>query len=154
MENAEHLYDVTVFPKSTSFEPIPVEQEYKIVKIWKDEGYESRRHASVTVDILKDGVLQFTQVLSAENHWSYRWMAPSDGGRWSAVERNVPNGYRVAVELQERAILLTNTYDEKFMEPKPPHTGDTPVAWPYLLACGGAGVLVLMIAILRKRGGE
>ena len=154
MEDAEHLYDVTVFPKSASFVPTPEEGEFKVVKIWKDEGYESRRPATLTVDLLKDGVLQSTQILSAENSWSYRWTAPLDGSRWTAVERNVPNGYRVAVELQDQAILLTNDYDEKWGTPKPPHTGDTPVVWPYLLACGGAGLVMILLAVLRKRRGE
>ena len=154
LENAEHLYDVTVFPKSFSFVPTPEEGEFGVVKIWKDEGYESRRPVSVLVDILKDGQLQSTQTLSAENNWSYRWKAPLDGSRWSAVERDVPDGYRVAVEVQEKSILLTNTYDEKLGGPKPPHTGDTPVVWPYLLACCGAGCLMVVIAVLRKRRGE
>ncbi|MBP3299897.1 MAG: Cna B-type domain-containing protein [Clostridia bacterium] len=151
MENAEHLYHVAVFPKSTSFAPTPEEREYKVVKIWKDEGFESRRPQTLTVEILKDGVLQSTQTLSADNNWSYLWTAPVDGSVWTVVERNVPKGYAVAVQVQERSFLLTNTYDEKLGGPKPPHTGDTPVSWPYFLACCGAGFLMITVAVLQKR---
>ena len=112
LENAAHIYDVTVFPKSTSIVPIPEQTEYKLVKIWKDEGFESRRPSSLTVEILKDGVLQSTQTLSTENNWSYRWTAPVDGSLWTVVERSVPRGYVVSMEVREQTFLLSNTYDE------------------------------------------
>ena len=142
-------YAVSAFPKCESYTPKPDPVSYKVVKQWKDNGYTAGRPASVAVDILKDGVLQSTQTLSAENDWLYEWTAPDDGSLWQAVERSVPSGYTVTVAQNGSTILITNAYDSGTGEP--PKTGDTFVLWPYALAMGLSGALLILLAIWRQR---
>jgi len=151
-DSGDHNYDVTAYPKCQTFSPTPGETLYKVVKQWKDDGHASQRPASITVDILKDGVLQSTQQLSAKNNWCYTWSAPTDGSNWQAVERQIPSGYSVTVTKQDTTLLLTNTYDSDI--PEPPPSGDTAVLWPYALAMCLSGGMILVLAIWRGRSGR
>lgn len=147
-EDGSHNYDVTVVPKVQHHTPTPQPLEYKVVKQWKDLGNTQQRPQSVTVDILKDGVVQSTQILSADNDWCYSWTAPDDGSLWQAVERSVPQNYTVTVVSRDNTILITNVYEA---EQEPPKTGETMVLWPYmLLLCFCGGVLILL-ALWRMR---
>ena len=147
-EDGSHNYDVTVVPKVRHHTPTPKPLEYKVVKQWKDLGNTQQRPQSVTVDILKDGVVQSTQILSADSDWCYSWTAPDDGSLWQAVERSIPQNYTVTVVSRDNTILITNVYE---VEQEPPKTGETTVLWPYmLLLCFSGGVLILL-ALWRMR---
>ena len=150
-ENEEHLYDVTAYPKAVSHTPTPEEKEYKVVKQWKDAGYTDERPESITVDIIKDGAVHSTQILSADNDWCYRWTAPDDGSQWQAVERNVSGAYSVTTVTDGTTIIITNAHPG---EPEPPPTGDIWVLWPFLLLMIFAGGAVLVLAVWRMRCGE
>lgn len=146
-ENGTYLYDVTAKPKCSGYEPTPGTLEYKVVKHWKDDG--ETRPESIIVDILKDGVLQYTQVLSAENNWSYVWKVSGDGSVWQAVERHVPEGYQVTVVSSGNTVIITNVRTGQ--PEKPPETGDTTVLWPYMLAMCISGGMLVILGISRKR---
>jgi len=147
-EDGSHNYDVTVVPKVRHHTPTPKPLEYKVVKQWKDLGNTQQRPQSVTVDILKDGVVQSTQILSADSDWCYSWTAPDDGSLWQAVERSIPQNFTVTVVSRDNTILITNVYE---VEQEPPKTGETTVLWPYmLLLCFSGGVLILL-ALWRMR---
>lgn len=148
-EDDDPYYQVTANPKCESYEPKPGELEYKVVKQWKDQGHSSDRPSSITVDILKDGAFFSTQTLSAENNWSYRWTALDDGSVWQAVERNVPQEYKVTTVVNGETIVITNARTTG--EQNPPQTGGTTVVWPYILAMCAAGAVILIIGISRKR---
>lgn len=148
-EDGEHNYDVVAHPKCQSFTPTPEEQEHKVVKQWKDNGYTEKRPESVIVDIYKDGVLQSTQSLSAENNWSYHWTSPDDGSEWKAVEREIPADYTVTVVENGNTIIITNVY--KYEPEPPPQTGDTTVMWPYVLSMCISGGIIVVLATWRKR---
>lgn len=147
-EQGEHNYDVTLYPKARTHTPTPKEIGYKVVKQWKDAGNLPHRPDTVTVDILKDGVLQSTQILSPDNNWCYRWSAPDDGSKWQAVERNVPSEYTVTVVEEGSTILITNVYQS---QQDPPETGETTVLWPFLLVMSMAGGLLMILAIRHMR---
>jgi len=148
-EDGNHNYNVTAYPKCDARILTPDEIGYKAVKQWNDTGYTEKRPEFVNIDIYKDGVLQSTEKLSAENDWCYSWTAPDDGGVWQAVERSVPEGYTVTVSESGNTLIITNTYD--YGDSDAPQTGDTLVMWPYILIMCLAGGTVITIAVYRKR---
>jgi len=148
-EDGCHNYDVTAYPKCSSRNPDGRETEFKAVKLWKDSGFAASRPESVTVDILKEGVLQTSQTLSPANNWSFRWTAPDDGSRWQVVEREVPAGYTVTVTAEGNTFVLTNAI-ESDVPPAPP-TGQPPALWLLQLALGLSGGTLLVLAAWRKR---
>ena len=115
-------YDVTAKPKPG---PLPSNTEYQVLKLWKDSGSSKKRPASVTVDILKDGQVQESVVLSNDNNWSYSWQVPDGSGTWTVSERDVPEGYRATVSVRETTFVITNTR-RTTPEPEQPDTPSIP----------------------------
>ncbi len=142
-------YDVTAYPKSTDFNPedgdsIPM----RVVKQWKDSGFQVFRPEFVKVDIYRNGEYKTTVNLSAENNWSYGWVVPDDGAVWTAVEREIPPKYTVTIETKENTIILTNVREG---DVPPPPNGDTTVLWPYILVMCISGCLVILLAMKTKK---
>jgi len=99
-------YDVSAVPKYTQYtEP----ERYTVVKLWKDAGASAQRPESVSVDILKDGAVQESVLLSRDNNWSYSWDVSAPGGVWSVMETNVPDGYRVSIAESGSSFIITNS---------------------------------------------
>lgn len=142
-------YDVTAYPKCSSYTPAPVDIQYKVVKQWKEGVRNDARPASVTVDILRDGEVFYTEILSAENDWSYSWSAPDDGAIWQTVEREVPKDYTVTVIRDGDTFIITNIYG--YGTDKAPQTGKITVMWPYALAMALSGGAFIILAIWRRR---
>ena len=120
-------YDVIAKPKPV---PTPITKEYRVLKLWKDSGHSHLRPGFVTVDILKDGLLHESVILSADNNWSYNWTVPEDESIWSVSERDVPNGYRALISIRENTFIITNTKHtptpDEPDEPDPPTIPDSP----------------------------
>lgn len=112
-------YDVTAKPKPG---PLPSYTEYQVLKLWKDSGSSKDRPESVTVDILRDGQVQESVILSNDNNWSYSWQVPDGSGTWTVSERDVPAGYRATVSVRETTFVITNTK----RTPPEPEQPDTP----------------------------
>ena len=148
-EQGEPFYEVTAAPKCEIYEPKPENVEFKIIKQWKDAGNTDKRPGSVTVEILKDGKRVSIQILSTDNNWSYRWTAPDDGSVWQAVEREVPEDYKVAVVVSGHTIVVTNVYDYGYETP--PDTGVTTVLWPYVLLMCLSGLVILILGLGRRK---
>jgi len=144
-EGGEYEYDLEARPKPSALTPWG---EYTVVKLWKDAGQTGKRPASVTVDILKDGVLQESVVLSPDNNWSYTWKTDGTGGRWSVVETNVPEDYSVSITADGNVFHITNTLPAT---PPPPETGDYTPIWPMVLAMSISGCMLLILGIWQKR---
>ena len=142
-------YDVVAKPKATFTPKTEEDLEYRVVKLWKDQGNSLRRPDSVTVAILKDGVLWQEVTLNADNNWSYSWTAPDDNSKWTVVEKDVPNGYTVAVHAGENTFTITNSRPAP--AGAPPKTGDTFPLLPYILLMSFSGLLLSMIGIWSKR---
>lgn len=150
-EDGNHNYDVTAIPKSDSY-TTGGDIEYKVIKLWKDEGASDKRPASVTVDILKDGELKFTQVLSPENNWSYTWKTADDGSVWYVVEREVSEDYTVTVTREGNTFIIVNKIIQEI--PEAPQTGDTTAPWPYAVAMFLSGSALIILTTWRKRTEE
>ena len=115
--NNDWYYDVVARPKMQFVNPSYGHSEYKIekryvAKRWKDDGYELYRPEKIEVDILKNGNVLSTQILSAENNWTYSWLAPDDGSVWTVVEKNVEDFYNVTVDKKGFVFNLTNMYKD------------------------------------------
>lgn len=148
-DEEEHLYDVYARPKYSSYTPTKKELEHKIVKQWKDEGNIHNRPQSVEVDILRNGELYSTQILSSENNWSYSWNYEDDGSKWQAVERNISDDYHVTVESDKTTITITNSC---FKAPEnPPQTNDINTTHPYVILMSFSGILLMIMALFLKR---
>lgn len=154
-ENGEHDYDVIAYPKCESHTSEETDgetdekKEYRVVKLWKDNGYSEERPESVAVEILRDGTWYANVELSEENNWSAHWEAEDDGSVWYAVERGVPADYTVTITEDGGTILITNCCRHE--ESEAPQTGDTRVVWPYMLAMCLSGGMFLILATWRKR---
>ncbi|MBR6548829.1 MAG: Cna B-type domain-containing protein [Clostridia bacterium] len=138
---------VVAYPKFEAYTPKIT--EYKVVKQWRDIGFESFRPKSIQVDILKDGDLFTSQILSADNNWCYRWTANDDGSRWQVVERFVSDGYTVSNTYRDGVFMIVNTY--KSDSPEQPQTGDQSSLMPYVVGLCGSGCLLLLLGVWRKR---
>ncbi|MBR4881854.1 MAG: Cna B-type domain-containing protein [Clostridia bacterium] len=116
--------DINAKPKAVVDKTEDGEKTYTILKLWKNDKAD-RRPALVTVDILKDGVLQETVKLDRENDWSYTFVTDSDS-IWTVVERQVPDHYYVTVTEKETVFIITNTLlDDGEYPPDTPPTDDS-----------------------------
>lgn len=150
-ENGEPQYDVLAYPKCDHRPASKNTIEHKVVKQWRDNGHEELRPKQILVDIIRDGVLSSTQILSAENNWSYSWEAPDDGSIWQAVERNIEEIYDVTIDENGTTIIITNIYDTP---ETPPPTGDTASIWPYVLVMCAIGILSIGASVRMKRSDD
>ena len=105
LEDGSLNYDMTLRPKGSDPKP---ETEYTVIKLWKDDRC-GHRPQSITVDIFRNGILQDTVTLSSENGWSHRWTDEAGTGHWTVAERNVPDGYTVAVIPNGAVFLIVNS---------------------------------------------
>lgn len=140
------IYDIDSVPKPVYHEPVYEEIEYSVVKLWKDAGYENKRPEGINVDIMKDGELVESIVLTAENNWSYSWIGLDDGSVWQVVERDVPEAYTVTFEQKDFAFMITNTYI-----PEEPPTGDSFNAVPYIVAMCVSGALLIVLGVIKSK---
>ncbi|MBE6707904.1 MAG: Cna B-type domain-containing protein [Ruminococcaceae bacterium] len=155
----EYVYDAEMNPKGIEFIPSNEELEYKVLKLWRDEGRTDDRPEAVTVDILKDGDIAKTVILNSGNNWSYSWKAVDDGSEWSVVEKDVPDEYYVSCTVRETSFIITNTIRQAPTDSDPtppvsdaPQTGDTfPLMWCIVVLCM-SGMLVLVMGVWSMRG--
>ena len=145
LEEGDFDYDMEAKPKCTQFVP---KKAYSVVKLWKDAGNEGSRPKSVTVDILKDGVVYDTVVLSADNNWSYVWSVPEDGSLWSVLEKNVPDDYKVTISENAAGFTITNT---KPTHEDPPKTGDMTTLWHFAVCLCVSGFGLVLMGLWRGR---
>ena len=141
-----YTYDVEAYPKAGTVTPIT---QFRVIKLWNDTGSRQERPNSISVDILKNGVLHETVTLSQENNWAYTWASTDLDAQWSVAEREVPAGYTVSVSFQNGAFTITN---ECPPDPSlPPKTGDSTTLWPYIASLIASGVGLVLLGSLRKR---
>ena len=138
---------------SNPTEPVPPEEpkleKFQLVKFWKDVGNRGDRPKEVYVDILKNGVVQKTVTLTAENNWSYQWSAPEGNDLWLVVERNVPDVYTVVIGNYGNIFTITNSRPPA--PGTPPRTGDVFPLETWITIMSLSGILLLAIGIWHKR---
>lgn len=148
-------YQITV--EHNKLEKYPTEDttlRYRVLKIWADDGNESRRPADITVQLLQNGAVYDTVLLNAENNWAYQWADLPADGVWTAVEQAVPEGYSLTVEKEATGIVLTNTHTS----PPPPGEDLPPTGqiwWPVpILLVAGLVLLILGLSLSKNNPTE
>lgn len=135
------IYDVNALPKPGMM-PEPSTDKLTLVKLWKDGSQSSKRPQSIQIEMFRNGQSFETVELTAEKNWTYTWQ--TDGTyTWTAVERNVPEGYTVSIQSKDgNTIQITNTLAN---DPDSPQTGDSinMTFWIMLMALSGIVLIVL-----------
>ena len=165
--DGSYNYHVEAVPKCLNYVPMT---HYTVTKLWQDSGNQESRPKSIEVEIYKDGVLQETQILSAENHWTYSWSVPAgDKGKWTVAESSVPQGYRMILQQNGAVFTIVNIrpYDPGDPDdpddpddptvptipdnPENPKTGDTFTPLPWILGMCVSGILLLILGLYSRR---
>lgn len=81
----------------------------KVMKIWKDAGYENKRPTEVEVQLLKDGNVYDTVKLNEANQWCYAWNELDSNAKWTVTEKTVYQ-YNVQIEQQGNTFVVKNTF--------------------------------------------
>ena len=97
------------------------ESQLTVRKIWSD-GNSNHPNDSVTVNLLRDGKVEKSEVLNAKNGWTYTFDKLVEGHVWTVEEARVPSGYTVSYKTEGNTTIITNTKDT----PTPPPTPPTP----------------------------
>ena len=147
-EDGTYNYDLTVYPKVTSYTPTGKDIGYKVIKLWKDADASEDRPESVKVEIFCNGELAYSESLSAENNWTYKWSAKDNGDSWTVCERDVDEAYNVSSEKEGNTFVITNTLRT------PPgdgaQTGDLIAGWPFIACVLLIGVVTVAVIIWRR----
>jgi hypothetical protein len=98
-------------------------------KVWVlDDG--AMRPDSVSVGLLRGGVLYDTVILNEDNGWQYTWDELDGDYSWSIGELDVPEGFTVTVDKRGSVYTITNddipVVPEEPDEPEVPEQPDTP----------------------------
>lgn len=148
---ADGSYDYEVEAKPKCAEYVP-KTEYRVTKLWQDVGNQTTRPGEVTVDIYKDGELQETKILSAENNWTYSWyVSENESGIWTVAERVVHDTYTVSVQQNGSSFSIINTRLPDHDVPDAPQTGDTFAPMPWLMIMCFCGIILLLIGVYGRR---
>lgn len=137
-------YDLRAKPKCDLFTPADT---YRVVKLWKDAGT-ALRPDGVVVDIYKNGTLHETVTLNADNDWSYTW-TDTDAAQWQVTERDVPEGYQVAVTHHASVFTITNTNPDA--PPPPPATGDSFPWLTWVVSVCLTGFALVLVGLWGRR---
>ena len=93
------------------------ESQLSVRKVWSD-GSANHTNDSITVNLLKDGKVEKSQVLNAENNWAYTFDRLAEGHTWTAEEAAVPAGYTVSYKPEGTETTITNPKNDT--PPTPP----------------------------------
>lgn len=106
------------------------ESQLSVRKVWSD-GNGSHANEKVTVNLLKDGVVERSAELSAANGWAYTFDRLVERHTWTVEEASVPSGYTVSYRTTGNEVTITNTKNEPHNPGGTPETpapaGETPV---------------------------
>ncbi len=103
------VYDAIVELKheDTPLPPPVTHTSVSVVKLWLGDD-PSERPESITAQLLRDGALYDSQVLSAANGWSYTWTDLDASYTWTVVEASVPEGYTGSVHREGDTFIIEN----------------------------------------------
>lgn len=123
------------------------ESQISVRKVWSD-GNGNHTKDNVTVNLLKDGSVESTVVLNAENGWTYTFDKLVEGHTWAVEEAEVPKGYVVSYDIADTNVIITNTNVKTLIQ-----TGQ--LNWP-IAVFGGVGIALIalggvMILVRKKR---
>jgi hypothetical protein len=136
-----YVYDVNATPKTD----IAKLTSITIQKVWNTDESTSATD-SVTVQLLKDGVVIATAVLNDENEWRIVYTNMPESDSYSIVEVDIPQGFVAAYTQNGYIFTVTNS---AFLI----QTGQ--LIWPIpVLALAGLCLIAVGCIVLRKTRNE
>jgi uncharacterized surface anchored protein len=132
-----YVYDVNASPKTD----IARLTDITIRKIWNTDA-STKTADSVTVQLLRDGVVIETATLNAQNHWQVTYTDIPENDAYSIVEVNIPEGFTATYSKSGYVFTVTNTASLA-------QTGQ--MIWPIpVLAMAGLCLITVGTIVLRK----
>lgn len=130
-------YDVNASPKTD----VARLTNITVKKVWNTDA-STKATNSVTVQLLRDGVVVETATLSDQNNWQITYTDMPENDAYSIVEVNVPKGFTATYSKSGYVFTVTNT-------PTLAQTGQ--LVWPIpVLAMAGLFLIVVGSIVLRK----
>ena len=131
-----YVYDVNASPKTDVVRLADI----TIRKVWNTDA-SAQAADSVTVQLLRGGVVVETATLNAQNHWQVTYPNMPQSDLYSIVELNVPKGFTATYSQSGYVFTVTNTASLA-------QTGQ--LVWPIpVLAMVGLCLLAVGSAVLR-----
>ena len=132
-----YVYDVNASPKTD----VAKLTDITIKKVWNADA-STKAADSVTVQLLKDGVVIDTATLSAQNHWQVTYTDMPESDMYSIAEVNVPKGFTATYSQSGYVFTVTNSASLI-------QTGQ--LIWPIpVLAMAGLCLIAVGTIVLRK----
>ena len=132
-----YVYDVNASPKTD----IAKLTDITIKKVWNTDA-SAKAADSVTVQLLKDGVVIATAVLNEQNSWQVVYSDMPESDAYSIVEVNVPKGFTATYSQSGYEFTVTNSASLI-------RTGQ--LTWPIpVLSMAGVCLVAIGIIVLRK----
>lgn len=139
--DAGYVYDVKASPKTD----VARLTDIIIKKKWNTDA-STKAADSVTVQLLRDGAVLETAILSNQNNWQMTYPDMPESDAYSIVEVNVPKGFTATYQQKGYVFTVTNTSTLA-------QTGQ--LTWPIpLLAMTGLFMIAVGVIILRKTRNE
>ena len=135
--NDSYVYDINASPKTD----VAKLKDITIKKVWNTDA-STEAVDSVTIQLLRDGVVVETATLSAQNNWQVIYTDMPESDVYSIVEVNIPKGFTATYS--QRGDVFTGTNNASLIQ-----TGQ--LIWP-IPALSIAGVCLIAIGsiVLRK----
>lgn len=135
----------------------PCVDDYKVVKIWKDDCHKSERPDTITIQLLCDGEPYGASVTLPQNgRWEYTWTDLDVNHKWTVTEEKVRGYQEGKVETNGTTFTVTNicekddtTNPSSKPSSKLPQTGQLWWPVPVLLSLG---LLCLIVGVVRRKG--
>lgn len=136
----------------------PVVDDYKVVKIWKDECHKADRPDTISIQLMCDGEAYGDPItLPQDGRWEYTWKELDVNHKWTVTEAKVDGYQEGTVEADGTTFTVTNVCDKDDSDSpssskpssKLPQTGQLWWPVPILFALG---LLCLIIGVVRRRG--
>jgi hypothetical protein len=134
-----YVYDVNATPKTE----VAKLTDITIRKVWNtDKSTEAAK--SITVQLLRNGNVIKTAILSEENHWQVTYSDLPVSDAYSIKEVDVPKGFTATYKQNGYVFTVTNT--STLIQ-----TGQ--LTWPIpVLAVSGMLLIAIGITLLQKKG--
>lgn len=147
-------YEVISKPKTTREEKIIKEVSKKVIKIWKDKGFENLRPKEVQIELLGNGKLKEVISLSEKSNWQHTWHKLDANVNWTVAEKSVgKRKYKVSISEEGDTFIVENTYlssetPKKTKDPLP-QTGQ--LWWPVYTLVGIGSIMIVLGFIQNRR---
>ncbi|UQF71630.1 Cna B-type domain-containing protein [Vagococcus lutrae] len=147
-------YEVISKPKTTREEKIIKEVSKKVIKIWKDKGFENLRPKEVQIELLGNGKLKEVISLSEKSNWQHTWHKLDANVNWTVAEKSVgKRKYKVSISEEGDTFIVENTYlsSETPKKTKAPLPQTGQLWWPVYTLVGIGSIMIVLGFIQNRR---